>query len=129
MLLCMGQMFNYYSPPLCFNVYTVVLTLTVGMVTTDLGLFWNSPVPSVQALSVTLCSPVIYENASIFDCRVSIRKVQSYGLLIFGVVAMVAGSITAIVDAVSSDNCSYTPQALSSQEKAVVIYQNCTIAV
>ena len=57
--------------------------------------------PSVQAYRLHYASPVIYENASIFDCGVSIKKFKVYGLLIFGVVAMVAGSITAIVNAVS----------------------------
>ena len=108
-----------------------VLTLTVGMVTTDLGFVLEFTGAISASIIGYIMPPLLYMRTPAFLTAASrSEKFKVYGLLIFGVVAMVAGSITAIVDAVSSDNCSYTPQALSSQEESnVVIYQNCTIAV
>ena len=108
-----------------------VLTLTVGMVTTDLGFVLEFTGAISASIIGYIMPPLLYMRTPAFLTAGSrSEKFKVYGLLIFGVVAMVAGSITAIVDAVSSDNCSYTPQALSSQEESnVVIYQNCTIAV
>ena len=51
-----------------------------------------------------------------------------YGLIIFGVISMIAGSITAIVDvATNADECGYKPLELNSQQNVhTVIYQNCS---
>ena len=51
------------------------------------------------------------------------EKFKVYGLVIFGVISMVAGSITSIVDAVSNDACRYKPLELGSQQgNNAVIY-------
>ena len=56
------------------------------------------------------------------------EKVKVYGLIIFGVISMIAGSITAIVDvATNADECGYKPLELNSQQNVhTVIYQNCS---
>ena len=108
-----------------------VLTLTVGMVTADLGFVLEFTGAISASIIGYIVPPLLYMTTPAFlTAGTRSEKFKVYGLLIFGVVAMIAGSITAIVNAVSRDDCSYTPQELSSQrESNLVIYQNCTTAV
>jgi hypothetical protein len=72
--------------------------------------------------------PLLYMKTPKFlNATSKYEKFKVYGLVIFGVISMIAGSITSIVDAVSNDTCRYKPLELGSQQGTnAVIYQNCT---
>ena len=106
-----------------------VFTLSVGMATDDLGFVLEFTGAISASIIGYIVPPLLYMNTPRFlNSESKYEKMKVYGLIIFGVISMIAGSITAIVDvATNADECGYKPLELNSQQNVhTVIYQNCS---